>query len=102
VNYDAEGSDATNPNGEWIDITNTGSKAADLRDWRLQYKTATFYDFNTSLSVAAGATIRIFMGSGTDSSTELYWGNTSGILSNTTATLALQTNYRQTASQFNW
>jgi endonuclease YncB( thermonuclease family) len=102
VNQDAPGSDATNPNGEWIEITNVKSSAADLQDWRIQYQTATFFDFDDSLIVGAGQTIRIYMGTGTNTATEIYWGNTSGILSNTAGTLELQTQQREIADTFTW
>ncbi|MBX3567661.1 MAG: lamin tail domain-containing protein [Rhizobiaceae bacterium] len=102
VNYDAPGDDATNPNGEWILLKNIGSTAADLRDWRLQYQTATFFDFNGSVSVAAGATVKVFMGSGVNTSTELYWGNASGILSNAAGSVTLQSQYRETVETFTW
>jgi endonuclease YncB( thermonuclease family) len=102
INNDAVGDDATNPNGEWIDIKNTGTTTSDLRDWRIQYQTATFYDFNTSYQVAAGVTIRIYIGTGTNTSTARYWGNSTGILSNTTGSLVLQSNYRESASVFSW
>lgn len=102
VNQDAPGSDADNPNGEWIDITNTGASAASLQDWRIQYQTATFYDFDADITVGAGDTIRIFMGAGTDTAQELFWGNTSGILSNTAGTLVLQSPYRAAVDTVTW
>jgi hypothetical protein len=42
------------------------------------------------------------MGTGTDTATEVYWGNTSGILSNTAGDVTLQSNYRDAVSVFNW
>lgn len=104
VNPDADGADATNPNGEWIEIKNTGSKSADLRDWRVRYKTATFYDFSQDEStiVPAGGTIKLFIGSGTDSQTSVYWGNPQGILSNSSGNVSLQSKYREEVSTYNW
>ena len=102
INQDAPGSDADNPNGEWIDITNVGTSAASLQDWRLQYQTATFYDFDDDVIIAAGSTIRLFMGDGVNTSSSLYWGNTSGILSNTAGTLSLQSTYRVVEDMFVW
>lgn len=104
VNYDAEGYDSENPNGEWIEIKNTGTKSADLRDWRVRYKTATYYDFSQddSTIVPSGRTIKLYMGSGIDSQTEVYWGNDGGILSNSSGNITLQSNYREEVNTFSW
>lgn len=102
VNPDASGSDALNPNGEWLEITNTGSTAADLQDWRIQYQTATFFDFDDSLVIEAGDTIRVFIGEGQNTASEVYWGNTSGILSNVAGSLQLQSAYRTVVDTFTY
>lgn len=102
VNYDVPGVDDANPNGEWIELTNTGSKSAGLRDWRVQYQTGTFFDFNEDVTVSAGDTIRIHMGTGTNTTTNFYWGNTTAALSNTSGNLSLQSNYRAEAHTFAW
>ena len=102
VNYDVPGSDDANPNGEWIEITNTGSSTAQLRDWRLQYQIGTFYDFADTATLAAGQTLRLHVGIGVDTATALFWGFDRALLSNTAGNLILQTPYRQTADTFNW
>ncbi|MCZ4353101.1 lamin tail domain-containing protein [Roseovarius aestuarii] len=102
VNFDAPGVDATNPNGEWFEITNNGSSDADLRDWRVQYQTGTFFDWNESAIIGAGETIRIRMGQGTDTASEFFWGNTSAALSNTSGQLKLLTPYRTESDTFSW
>ena len=102
VNFDAVGADSANPNGEWIDITNTGPKDVDLRDWRIKYKTGTFYDFDESVIISSGDSIRVFMGTGTDTGSEIYWGNTGGILSNSAGDVTLQSDVRHSADTFVW
>lgn len=102
VNPDAPGSDATNPNGEWIEITNTGSSSANLRDWRIQYKTGTFFDVDNSVVVPAGGTVLVRMGSGSDTSTTLYWGNSSGLLSNSSGSLKLWSPHREVVDTETW
>ncbi len=102
VNYDVPGVDDANPNGEWIEITNTGATTALLRDWRLQYQIGTFYDFADTLTLGAGQTLRLHVGIGTDTATNLFWGFDRALLSNTAATLILQTPYRQVADTFTW
>lgn len=102
VNYDADGIDATNPNGEWIVVTNNGSKPADLRDWRIQYKTATFYDFHESLVVPAGGEIKLAIGAGSSTTSVVHWGHNSGILSNSGGYVTLLSPHRETVSTFDW
>jgi endonuclease YncB( thermonuclease family) len=102
VNADAAGNDATNPNGEWIDIKNTGSTTSNLRDWRIQYGIGTFYDFNANFMLAAGHTVRLYIGSGVNTSTSLYWGKSAGFLNNATGQVVLQDFYRGQADKFTW
>ena len=101
VNFDAVGSDSSNPKAS-DRRDQYRLKGADLRDWRLRYKTGTFYDFNDSVIVSAGDTIRIFIGSGTNTATELYWGNSSGILAHSAGDVTLQSNYRVDVDRFEW
>lgn len=102
VKYDADGDDSVNPNGEWIKIRNDGSKPVDLRDWRVKYKIGTFYDFHDSLILDGGDTVRIRMGTGTDTSATVYWGLSSGLLSNSSGDLYLQTPHRALADHYDW
>mgnify|MGYP003673977959 CR=1 FL=1 len=102
VNFDVPGVDDDNVNGEWVEITNAGSSDADLRDWRLQYQTGTFYDWGDSVTVGAGETIRISMGQGTNTDSQFFWGNTSAALSNSSGDLTLLTPYRTVEYTFQW
>jgi len=102
VNPDAVGSDATNPNGEWIEIRNAGTKPASLADWRLQYKTGTFLDFEGPVVIAPGATVTVFMGTGSDTTSEVYWGFASGYLSNASGSLTLWSPQRDVVDTYSW
>ncbi|MCP3974002.1 MAG: hypothetical protein GY720_05860 [bacterium] len=67
------------PRDEWLEIKNEGSTAVDLRDW-LVMDNANRYNFDSSHVLAAGAKIRIYVGSGSDSGNTLYWNQPQEIL----------------------
>lgn len=81
VRYDADGSDASNPNGEWIRLRNVGDTTINLNNWRIK-ESGKFYKFDSNDSIAPGKRFVIYVGKGTDSSSVKYWGNSSGILNN--------------------
>ena len=81
INYDAEGDDNKNLNGEWVEIKNTGSTSANLKGFVLQDAANhkfTFPDFVLN----AGKTVKVYTGQGTASSNSLYWGSKSPIWNN--------------------
>jgi micrococcal nuclease len=75
VEADAPGPDNENPNGEWIELRNTSSGAVDLTGWVVRDESTRHrYAFADGVVIAAGASLRLFTGTGTDSATERYWG----------------------------
>ncbi len=81
VSYDAKGSDADNPNGEWIRLRNVGNTTINLKNWRIK-ESGKFYRFDESDSIQPGKRFIVYIGSGSSSSSVKYWGNSSGILNN--------------------
>jgi micrococcal nuclease len=81
---DAPGNDnyAENLNGEYIIICNTGGKRADLSGWRVQDVGPNFTYTFPSFSLAAGGKVTLYSGTGTNSSTRLYWGRKYGAVWN--------------------
>jgi micrococcal nuclease len=73
LNYDAPGRDGVNPNGEWIELTNEGDVALDLAGYTLQDERLHVYTFG-AVVLPPGATVRIYSGRGSDTTSELYWG----------------------------
>jgi endonuclease YncB( thermonuclease family) len=73
VVYDAPGNDAENPNGEWVEIVNEGSQAADLAGCTLKDEGNHIYVFS-AVSVGAGEMLRLRSGQGTDGGGNLFWG----------------------------
>ena len=89
VNWDAEGNDAANVNGEWVDITNLGAVPVALGNWWVRdaayrgYK-AHGYTIPAGTQVEPGATLRIHVGNGNNSADRLYWGLSENIFANVT------------------
>ena len=78
VNFDAAGRDDENPNGEWIDLVNTGPEVVDLTGWTLRDESTRHrYSFE-SFSLPAEATVRLRSGCGLDSPTDLFWCDPDG------------------------
>jgi endonuclease YncB( thermonuclease family)/P pilus assembly chaperone PapD len=101
VNYNAPGDDTTNPNGEWIVIKNMGFASVDLRDWQIQSPP---YQINPTASriMNPGDTVTIYIGTGTNTSTALYWGKSKGILNNSGDRVLLYTPHRDLADCTAW
>nr|WP_305794484.1 lamin tail domain-containing protein [Halomarina rubra] len=89
VNYDAAGNDGSNLNDEYVVLDNTGTASADLTGWTLSDAADHVYTFPT-FTLDAGATVTVHTGSGSDTATDLYWGNGSPLWNNggDTATLS--------------
>jgi endonuclease YncB( thermonuclease family) len=79
VNWDADGKDFQNVNGEWIDIANHGTEAVSLRGWWVRDSSnrgyqGHGYEFPASATVQPGGVLRLHVGHGVNSATHLYWG----------------------------
>lgn len=89
VNWDAEGNDGENVNGEWVDVTNLGGTPLDLSGWWVRdaayrgYK-AHGYTFPAGTVVAPGDRVRLKIGHGSDGGGVLYWGLSIPIFANVT------------------
>lgn len=74
IEYDAEGNDNFNLNGEWVVITNADDVPVDLTGWVLKDESATHrYSFPSGFDLQPDATVNIHTGCGTDSAGVLYW-----------------------------
>lgn len=89
VNWDAEGNDAANVNGEWIDIENLGTVPVPLGGWWVRdaayrgYK-AHGYTIPDGAVVEPGSSIRIHVGRGDNTANRLFWGLGENIFANVT------------------
>jgi len=81
ANADEEGADKANPNGEWVNITNTSNASFNLYGYLLR-SGGKSYAFPSNSLVHPGERLRVHIGSGNDSRLTKYWGRSEGILSN--------------------
>lgn len=89
VNWDADGNDGENVNGEWIDVSNLGVNPVDLSGWWVRdaayrgYK-AHGYTFPAGTVVAPGDKVRLKIGHGDNGGGVLHWGLDIPIFANVT------------------
>jgi hypothetical protein len=88
VRYNATGDDATNLNGEYLTLKNTGTVAINLSGWRVYADAAQVFPL-PAYHLAAGATVYVHTGSGTTRAEHVYLGRTSPIWDNTGRDLAI-------------
>jgi endonuclease YncB( thermonuclease family) len=91
VNWDAEGDDLTNFNGEWIAVVNRGARAVPLGGWLLRtggpwgsHPPAQGYPFPAGAVLPAGGTVRLHVGRGTADGENFYMGRDQAIFPNWT------------------
>ncbi|WP_416838782.1 lamin tail domain-containing protein [Haloferax sp. DFSO52] len=82
VHADAVGSDTENLNDEYIVLQNTGSDSLDLSGWTVSDGSGRTYTIPDGTMLDAGATVTLHSGTGTDTTTDLYWGSGSAIWNN--------------------
>ncbi len=83
INADAAGDDTTNLNDEYVVFENIGTATLDLTGWSVEDEAAKTYTFPDSFTLDPAAQVTLHSGSGTDSSTDLYWGRSSAVWNNT-------------------
>ncbi|MHB8277394.1 MAG: lamin tail domain-containing protein, partial [Candidatus Humimicrobiaceae bacterium] len=91
LNYDAEGKDTENLNGEWASIKNTGSKSLNMNGWTLKDAGTNIYRFE-DFTLKSGKNVILYTGSGTNTREKLYWNSTQPIWNNEHDTLYLRDN----------
>jgi endonuclease YncB( thermonuclease family) len=89
VHADAAGNDSDNLNDEYVIFENTGSGSLDLTDYQVTDEAGKTYTF-PSFTLEAGATVTLYTGSGTDSSTDLYWAYGSPVWNNSGDTVYVE------------
>jgi hypothetical protein len=105
ANYDADGG-ADTAKGEWINLRNiSGAELTITRDYLLETGTTTattkFLAMGPS-TIPAGHELRVYMGTGTATSTTKYWGLTEHRLYNSGGWVRLRRWNGQINSTFTW
>ena len=88
VFYNPPGNELYAPNGEWVTVRNTGTTAVSLAGLRLRDAGTYSYDF-PARPLAAGASVRVHVGSGRDTPTVLYSGKPRAVWNNSGDTARL-------------
>jgi endonuclease YncB( thermonuclease family) len=101
VNADAVGSDGSNPNGEWVNLTNVSSESVNLNGYQLR-NGGKLYDFPEDSRIDPGERMRVHTGKGQETRLEKHWGRTKGILGNDTDSVQLKTYSDITVASVEW
>ena len=78
IQYDSPGKDTgTNAslNAEWFQLKNTGHSTVNLKSWTVRDAQNHVYKFASNFSLAPGHVVTVHTGSGTNTSTNRYWGS---------------------------
>jgi hypothetical protein len=92
VYYNSPGSDDrsnTSLNGEWIKLKNSGTTSQNLYGWKVKDAAGHTYTFSSNYYLAAGATVHVHTGSGTNSGAHRFWKSGAYIWNNTGDTAKL-------------
>src|SRR3954447_24960218 len=104
IQYDSPGSDDRSNaslNAEWVTITNHASTKRTLTGWTLRDAQSHVYRF-PSFSLAAGASVRVHTGRGSNGASNLYWGSRSYIWNNTGDKATLKNGAGTTLDTCSW
>jgi len=82
IHPDAEGNDNENLNDEYVVFENAGESALDLSGWEVADEAGATYTVPTGVTLDPGDRITLYTGSGTDSDSELYWGQSRAVWNN--------------------
>jgi endonuclease YncB( thermonuclease family) len=82
IHEDAEGNDHENENDEYIVFDNTGDSTLDLTGWTVKDEADHTYTFPSGFTLGPGDRVMLHTGSGSDTSTDLYWGSDAAIWNN--------------------
>ncbi|MFC7326087.1 lamin tail domain-containing protein [Halorubrum rutilum] len=91
IHADAAGDDRDNLNDEYVVFENTGNETLDLSGWTIEDEAGQRYTIPEGFELAAGESVTLHTGSGTSTTTELYWGSGSPIWNNDGDTVIVST-----------
>ena len=74
VNWDADGNDAVNANGEWFDVVNASAQDVALGGWWVRDSHLRRFVFPAGAVVGAGRRVRVHVGRGSADGAHYYWG----------------------------
>lgn len=93
LQYNSPGTDSgsnASLNGEWFQLTNKARTTVNLKGWTVRDATNHVYTFG-AFGLAAGKSVVVHTGKGTNTTIHRYWGRTGYIWNNTGDTAILRT-----------
>jgi micrococcal nuclease len=82
INYDAAGNDNENLDDEYVVFQNTGSEPLDISGWTIADEAGHTFEFPDRTVIDPGAEVTLRPGSGTDTASTYYWGETGAVWNN--------------------
>ena len=82
INYDAVGNDNENLNDEYVVLRNTGPEPLDVSGWTVADDGGHTYTFPDGTVVDPDTEVTLRTGSGTDTATTYYWGESGAVWNN--------------------
>ncbi|MFD3492575.1 lamin tail domain-containing protein [Streptomyces sp. NPDC058690] len=104
IQYDSPGRDDWSNqslNREWVEVTNTGRRAVNLRGWSLTDRSGNLYRFD-DLRLAGRATVRVHTGRGNDTRRDVYQDSRDYIWSNYADKATLRDDCGRTVDTHSW
>ncbi|MET7564743.1 lamin tail domain-containing protein [Streptomyces sp. NPDC005479] len=104
IQYDSPGRDDWSNqslNREWVEVTNTGRRAVNLRGWSLTDRSGNLYRFD-DLRLAGRATVRVHTGRGYDARRDVYQDSRDYIWSNYADKATLRDDRGRTVDTHSW
>ncbi|BEL11483.1 hypothetical protein Q0Z83_096740 [Actinoplanes sichuanensis] len=105
IQYNSPGVDSrTNKsiNGEYAQLTNKSSKAVNLKGWTVRDAAGNLYRFTSSYTLAAGKSVIVRTGKGTNTTATRYWGKSYHVWNNGGDTATLRTDAGKTIDSCRW
>ncbi|MDF9748262.1 lamin tail domain-containing protein [Natrinema salsiterrestre] len=99
IHEEASGDERDNLNDEYIVFENTGDQPLDLTGWSVADAADHTYTFPSGFTLDPGTQVTLHTGSGTDSSSDLYWGSGSPIWNNAGDTVIVRNDSGTTVLQ---
>ena len=81
INADAEGNDNENLNDEYVTFENRGDESLDLSGWTVTDEAGKTYTFG-NVTLGPGERVTLHTGSGEDTASDVYWGQSSAVWNN--------------------
>ncbi len=82
VNWDADGPDHEDVNGEWVHLRNESTRDLSLAGWYFRDSYNRQFVFPAGTVVRGGGSVTLHMGRGTNTATTFYWGLSAPVLRN--------------------